>query len=36
MLEKLAEAELRRAKLVDAQQETPTGLTDFTLIDARR
>lgn len=36
MLETLAEAELRRAKLIDAQQETPTGLDDFTLIDARR
>lgn len=35
MLEKLAEAELRRAKLIDAQQETPGRIDDFTLIDAR-
>jgi len=36
MLEKSADRELRRAKLIDAQQETPNGLDDFTLIDARR
>jgi hypothetical protein len=36
MLEKLADAELRRAKLIDAQQETTGGFDDFTLIDARR
>lgn len=36
MLEKLADMELRRAKLIDAQQDTPNGLDDFTLIDARR
>jgi hypothetical protein len=30
-----AEAELRRARLIDAQQDTPRGIEDFTLIDAR-
>jgi len=34
-LVKLAEGEFRRAKLIDAQQETPGRIDDFALIDAR-
>jgi hypothetical protein len=30
-----AEAEFRRAKLIDAQQETVGGIDDFTLVEAR-
>ena len=36
MLTELAEAELRRARLIDAQQDTPPRFEDFTLIEARR
>lgn len=35
MLGQLAESELRRARLIDAQQETPPRIEDFTLIDVR-
>jgi len=34
-LTKLAEDELRRARLIDAQQDTPRRFEDFTLIEAR-
>jgi len=34
-LAKSAEGELRRAKLIDAQQESPSCVEDFTLIDVR-
>jgi hypothetical protein len=34
-LARLAEQELRRAKLIDAQQDTPPRFEDFSLIDAR-
>ena len=30
-----AEAEFRRAKLIDAQQEVASGIEDFTLVGAR-
>lgn len=33
---RLAEAELRQARLVDSQQATPRRIEDFTLIGARR
>ena len=33
---RLAEDEFRRAKSIDAQQDTPTRFEDFTLIEARR
>lgn len=33
---RLAEAELRRARLTDSQQETPRGFEDFSLIEVRR
>jgi hypothetical protein len=33
---RLAEAEFGRAKTIDAQQETPGRIEDFTLIEARR
>ena len=33
---RLAEAELRTARLVDSQQATPQRVDDFTLIEARR
>ncbi len=36
MLARLAEDELRRARTVDSQQDTPPRLEDFTLIEARR
>lgn len=32
---KMANDEFKRAKSIDAQQETPVGLSDFALIDAR-
>jgi len=35
-LDRLAEIELRRARLIDSQQDTPSALDDFTLIEARR
>jgi hypothetical protein len=31
-----AEAEFRRAKLIDAQQDVVSGVEDFTLVEARR
>ncbi len=34
-LQRLAEAEFRRARLIDAQQDTQPGFEDFTLIEAR-
>lgn len=34
-LHKLAEAEFRRAKMVDAQQDTPGRIEDFSLIEVR-
>jgi hypothetical protein len=34
-LQKLADAELRRAKLIDAQEETPPSVEDFTLLEGR-
>jgi hypothetical protein len=34
-LQKLAEAELRRARLIDAQEETPPAVDDFTLLEGR-
>jgi hypothetical protein len=36
LLYKLAENEFRRARLVDAQQDTPQRFEDFTLVEARR
>lgn len=35
VLHRLAEAELRRARLIDAQQDTQPGFEDFSLIEAR-
>ena len=35
-LYRLAEAELRSARLIDSQQSTPQAFDDFTLIEARR
>ncbi len=35
MLARLAEQELRHAKLIDSQQDTPPRFEDFTLIEAR-
>ena len=35
ILFRLAEAEFRRAKTVDSQQDTPSAIEDFTLIEAR-
>jgi hypothetical protein len=34
-LQKVADAELRRAKLIDAQEETPPSIEDFTLLEGR-
>lgn len=34
-LQRIAETELRRAKLIDAQEETPPAVEDFTLIEGR-
>lgn len=36
LLFKLADTELRLAKLIDSQQDTPPRIEDFTLIEARR
>jgi hypothetical protein len=36
LLARIAEDELRRARTVDSQQDTPPRLEDFTLIEARR
>lgn len=35
MLQKLAEAELRRARLIDAQEDTPPAIEDFSLLEGR-
>ncbi len=35
MLAKAAESDFRRARLIDAQQDTQPGFEDFTLIEAR-
>ena len=35
MLHRIAEAELRQARLVDRQQQTARGIEDFPLIRAR-
>ncbi|MCW2245357.1 hypothetical protein M2352_000948 [Azospirillum fermentarium] len=35
VLARMAESEFRRARLIDAQQDTQPGLEDFTLIEAR-
>ncbi|HKK30135.1 MAG TPA: hypothetical protein VKA18_07055 [Alphaproteobacteria bacterium] len=35
MLYRVAESEFRRARLIDAQQDTPLALKDFPLIEAR-
>jgi hypothetical protein len=35
MLYRLADAEFRRAKIVDSQQDSPPAIEDFTLIEAR-
>lgn len=35
LLSRLAETEFRRARLIDAQQDSQPGFEDFTLIDAR-
>lgn len=35
LLARLAEAELRRARLIDAQEETPSRIEDFSLVDVR-
>lgn len=35
-LEKMAEDELNRARLIDSQQATPRKFEDFTLVEARR
>ncbi len=34
-LQKVADAELRRARLIDAQEETPPSVDDFTLLEGR-
>jgi hypothetical protein len=36
LLYKLADGEFRRARLIDAQQDTPGRVEDFTLVEARR
>jgi hypothetical protein len=36
LLRRLAEAEFRRARLIDAQQDSPARIEDFTLVEARR
>ncbi|EKV27059.1 hypothetical protein C882_1988 [Caenispirillum salinarum AK4] len=36
LLHKLAEEEIRRARLIDAQEDTPAAIQDFSLIEARR
>jgi hypothetical protein len=35
MLHRLADAELRQARLADSQQQTPKGIEDFPLLDVR-
>ena len=35
-LYRLAEDEFRRAKLIDAQQDVPSAITDFPLVEVRR
>lgn len=35
VLQKLAESEFRRARLIDSQQDPPAGFEDFSLIEAR-
>ena len=35
MLYRVAEAEFRRARLIDAQQDTPAALEDFPLVEVR-
>lgn len=35
-LEKVAEDELNRARLIDSQQATPRKFEDFTLVEARQ
>ena len=34
-LQKVADADLRRARLIDAQEETPSSVEDFTLLEGR-
>ncbi len=34
-LQKIADVELRRAKLIDAQEDTPPAVEDFTLLEGR-
>jgi hypothetical protein len=36
LLYRLAENEFRRARLIDAQQDTPQSFEDFSLVEARR
>lgn len=36
LLYKLADGEFRRARLIDAQQDTPGRVEDFTLVEVRR
>ena len=36
LLRRVAEGEFRRARLIDAQQDTPQRIEDFTLVEARR
>jgi hypothetical protein len=36
LLRRVAESEFRRARLIDAQQDTPQRIEDFTLVEARR
>jgi hypothetical protein len=36
MLQRLADLEFRRARMIDGQQDSQPGFEDFTLIDARR
>lgn len=35
LLNRLAEAEFRRARLIDSQQDTPAAIEDFTLVGVR-
>jgi hypothetical protein len=35
MLYRVTEAEFRRARLIDAQQDTPAALEDFPLVEVR-
>jgi hypothetical protein len=36
LLHKLAEDEIRRARLIDAQEDSPAAIEDFSLIEVRR